>query len=200
VTVLIGQGGGGKTVMVNKLLVAAIAQGMRGFIIDRSTISTGDGQARVQGHYDPLLSLVPGSAKVHVGTGSRDVISPWDVADPAQVAGAKLEFLLAFHALLIGNTAATGDERRLSADEEGPLTTGIAAVYARCARTAERPRETLLVQELDALAETGEQPRQRRRDDPLAHRAPHPIRGGWAAGAHRGPRNDGRARSTADAV
>lgn len=152
VTVLIGQGGGGKTVMVNKLLVAAIAQGMRGFIIDRSTIASGDGEQRVQGHYDPLLSLVPGSAKVHVGTGSRDVISPWDVTDPTQVAGAKLEFLLAFHALLIGNLC--GDERRLSADEEGPLTTAIAAVYTRCAKTQERPRETLLVQELATLAES----------------------------------------------
>ncbi len=150
-TVLIGQGGGGKTVMVNSLLVAAIAQGMRGFIIDRSTISTGDGGERVQGHYDPLLSLVPGSAKVHVGTGSKDVISPWDVADPAEVAGAKLEFLLAFHALLIGNIA--DGERRLTADEEGPLTTAIAAVYAHCAKTGERPRETLLVDELTALAD-----------------------------------------------
>ena len=152
-TVLIGQGGGGKTVMVNKLLLAAIAQGMRGFIIDRSTISTGDGRQRVQGHYDPLLSLVPGSVKVHVGTASSDVISPWDVADPSTVAGSKLEFLLAFHALLIGNTAQSTDERRLTADEEGPLTTAIAAVYARCAKTGDRPRETLLVAELDALAE-----------------------------------------------
>ncbi len=151
-TLLVGAGGGGKTVMVNKLLLAALAQGMRGFIIDRSTISSGDGQGRVQGHYDPLLSLVPGSAKVHVGSASGDVISPWDVADATRVAGAKLEFLLAFHALLIGNTT-SGDERRLTADEEGPLTTGIAAVYARCADSAERPRETLLVQELERLAE-----------------------------------------------
>jgi hypothetical protein len=151
VTLLVGAGGGGKTVMVNKLLEAAISQGMRGFIVDRSTISGGDGQARVQGHYDALLSLVPGSAKVHVGTDSGDVISPWDVADPARVASAKLEFLLAFHALLIGHT--NGEERRLSADEEGPLTTAIAAVYARCAQTGERPRETLLVEELERLAE-----------------------------------------------
>ena len=43
VTLLIGQGGGGKTMMVNKLLLAALSQGMRGFIIDRSTISGGDG-------------------------------------------------------------------------------------------------------------------------------------------------------------
>jgi hypothetical protein len=75
-TVLIGQGGGGKTVMVNKLLLAAIAQGMRGFIIDRSTIAGSDGEGRTQGHYDPLLSLVPGSARVHVGSASRDVICP----------------------------------------------------------------------------------------------------------------------------
>jgi hypothetical protein len=151
VTTLIGQGGGGKTVMVNKLLETAISQGMRGFIIDRSTISSRDNDTREQGHYDPLLSLVAGSAKVHVGTGSGDVISPWDVANPGKVPGSKLEFLLAFHALLVGNLA--GEERRLTADEEGPLTTAIAKVYERCARTRERPRETLLVEELEQLAE-----------------------------------------------
>ena len=138
--------------MANALLMGAIAQGMRGFIIDRSSIATGDGDQRVQGHYDPLLSLVPGSAKVHVGTGSQDVICPWDVADCARVDPAKIEFLLAFHALLIGNVAADG-ERQLTADEEGPLTTAIAAVYARCATTAERPCETLLAEELERLAE-----------------------------------------------
>jgi hypothetical protein len=150
-TLVAGRGGAGKTVMVNKLLMSAIAQGMRGFIIDRSSIATGHGNERVQGHYDPLLSLVPGSAKLHVGTGSHDVICPWDVADCAAVAPTKIEFLLAFHALLIGNLV--GDERQLSADEEGPLTTAIAAVYARCAGTGERPCETLLVQELERLAE-----------------------------------------------
>ena len=67
------------------------------------------------------------------------------------MAGAKFEFLLAFHALLIGNL--TDRERRLTADEEGPLTTAIAAVYARCATTGERPRETLLVDELRTLAD-----------------------------------------------
>jgi hypothetical protein len=151
-TLVAGRGGGGKTVMVNKLLMSAIAQGMRGFIIDRSSIATGDASERVQGHYDPLLSLVPGSARLHVGSGSEDVICPWDVADCAHVGPAKIEFLLAFHALLIGNLASSG-ERQLTADEEGPLTTAIAAVYARCATTRERPCETLLVQELERLAE-----------------------------------------------
>jgi hypothetical protein len=150
-TLIVGRGGGGKTVMGNALLMGAIAQGMRGFIIDRSSIATGDGEQRVQGHYDPLLSLVPGSAKVHVGTGSQDVICPWDVAECARVDPAKIEFLLAFHALLIGNLV--GEERQLTADEEGPLTTAIAAVYARCATTEERPCETLLAQELERLAE-----------------------------------------------
>jgi hypothetical protein len=149
-TLIVGRGGGGKTVMANALLVGAIAQGMRGFIIDRSSIATGDGNERVQGHYDPLLSLVPGSAKVHVGTGSQDVICPWDVPDCARVDPAKIEFLLAFHALLIGNL--TGEERQLSADEEGPLTTAIAAVYTRCATTGDRPCETLLAGELERLA------------------------------------------------
>jgi hypothetical protein len=150
VTVVIGTGGAGKTVMVNKLLLAAIAQGMRGFIIDRSTITAADGQGRGQGHYDPLLSLVPGSARVHVGTKGTDVICPWDVADPKRVPSAKVELLLAHHALLIGNLH--GEQRRLTAQEEGPLTTAIAGVYARCAKTGQRPCETLLVTELEALA------------------------------------------------
>jgi len=152
-TLIVGRGGGGKTVMANALLMGAIAQGMRGFIIDRSSIASGDGDRRVQGHYDPLLSLVPGSAKVHVGTGSQDVICPWDVADCARVNPAKIEFLLAFHALLIGNLASSSEERQLSADEEGPLTTAIAAVYARCETTGDRPRESLLAEELERLAE-----------------------------------------------
>ena len=152
-TLIVGRGGGGKTVMANALLMGAIAQGMRGFIIDRSSIASGDGDRRVQGHYDPLLSLVPGSAKVHVGTGSQDVICPWDVPDCGRVDPAKIEFLLAFHALLIGNLASSSEERQLTADEEGPLTTAIAAVYARCATTGERPCETLLAEELERLAE-----------------------------------------------
>jgi hypothetical protein len=150
VTVVIGTGGAGKTVMVNKLLLAAIAQGMRGFIIDRSTITASDGQGRGHGHYDPLLSLVPGSARVHVGSAGTDVICPWDVADPKRVPSAKVELLLAHHALLIGNLH--GEQRRLTAQEEGPLTTAIAGVYARCAKSGERPCETLLVAELEALA------------------------------------------------
>ena len=197
-TVLIGQGGGGKTVMVNKLLLAAIAQGMRGFIIDRSTIATGDDDERVQGHYDSLLSLVPGSVKVHVGTRAGDVISPWDVADPATVGAAKLEFLLAFHALLIGNLV--GDERRLSADEEGPLTTAIAAVYARCARTGERPCETVLVDELEALANRATGHGNRRGNDPFADRSSHAVCARRSARAHCRSSDDGRARSAADAV
>ena len=154
VTLIAGPSGGGKTVAVNALLERAIAQGMRGWIIDRSSTRSEDGSTRAQGHYDPLLSLIPGSRKIQVGTRGGDVVCPWDVPDIHQVAGEKLEFLLALHALLIGDLH--GDERQLSALEEAQLTTAIAAVYEHCAQSGERPRETLLVDELvTAAAEPG---------------------------------------------
>jgi hypothetical protein len=150
VTLVSGPSGGGKTVAVNALLERSIAQGMRGWIIDRSSTRSEDGSTRGQGHYDPLLSLVPGSRTIQVGNRGGDVVCPWDVPDLAQVAGEKLEFLLALHALLIGDLH--GDERQLGSLEEAQLTTAIAAVYERCAQTGERPRETLLVDELVTAA------------------------------------------------
>ena len=151
VTLVAGPGGGGKTVAVNALLERAIAQGMRGWIIDRSSTRSEDGQQRTQGHYDALLSLVPGSRRIQVGARGGDVICPWDVKDPANVPNEKLEFLLALHALLIGDLH--GDERQLTSLEEGELTTAICAVYDHCADTHERPRETLLVGQLRERAE-----------------------------------------------
>ena len=148
VTLVAGPSGGGKTVAVNALLQRAIAQGMRGWIVDRSSTRSEHSDQRTQGHYDALLSLVPGSRKIQVGGRGGDVICPWDVRDPASVSSEKLEFLLALHALLIGDLH--GDERQLTSLEEGELTTAICAVYERCATTGERPCETLL---LDALAE-----------------------------------------------
>ena len=145
-TFITGQGGGGKTVMVNALLCARSRRACAGSssTARRSPPATAASASRAT--TTRCSPCVPGSAKVHVGSGGSDVISPWDVPDPAAVAGAKFEFLLAFHALLIGNLS--DRERRLTADEEGPLTTAIAAVYARCATSGERPRETLLVDEL----------------------------------------------------
>ena len=155
VTLAIGPSGGGKTVTINALLERAISQGMRGWIVDRSSTAA-DGGGRSSGHYDMLLGLIPGSARVQVGSGTGAVICPWDVADPGQVPPEKEQFLLALHALLIGDQRG-GEDRTLSALEESLLLSGIGAVYARCARTGERPRETLL---LEALQERSSQEEQ----------------------------------------
>ncbi|MGI9097112.1 MAG: VirB4 family type IV secretion system protein [Solirubrobacteraceae bacterium] len=150
VTLVAGPSGGGKTVAVNALLERAISQGMRGWIVDRSSTRSQDG-TRTQSHYDPLLSLIPAARRIDVGNRGGDVICPWDVPKPSDVPSSKLEFLLALHALLIGDLH--GDERRLSALEESLLRTAISAVYERCAETGERPRETLLAGELPRAAE-----------------------------------------------
>ena len=146
VTLAIGPSGGGKTVTINALLARAISQGMRGWVVDRSSTAA-EGGGHSSGHYDMLLGLIPGSARVQVGSGSGAVICPWDVADPSRVAPEKEQFLLALHALLIGDERGGGD-RTLSALEESLLLSGIGAVYRRCARTRQRPRETLLIEAL----------------------------------------------------
>ena len=80
VTLAIGPSGGGKTVTINALLERAISQGMRGWIIDRSSTAAEHG-ARGSGHYDMLLGLIPGSRRVQVGSNTGEVICPWDVPD-----------------------------------------------------------------------------------------------------------------------
>jgi hypothetical protein len=156
VTLVIGPSGGGKTVLMNVLLMRAIAQGMRGWIIDRSSTPDHDGRTAGTGHYDTLLSLVPGARRVQVGSAAGDVICPWDVHDHQQVHAEKKEFLLALHALLIGHAeGADRRERTLTAVEEGILSTAIDAVYAQAALTAERPRETMLLQQLTARVADG---------------------------------------------
>jgi hypothetical protein len=150
VTLAIGPSGGGKTVTINALLERAISQGMRGWVIDRSSTATERGD-RGQGHYEMLLGLIPGSRRVQVGSPHGDVICPWDVPDSAEVPPEKEQFLLALHALLIGDHRG-GEERTLSALEESFLLSGIRAVYDRCADSGERPRETMLRDELDRRA------------------------------------------------
>jgi len=157
VTLVFGPSGGGKTVLMNVLLMRAIAQGMRGWIIDRSSTPDQAGRTAGTGHYDALLSLVPGARRVQVGSAAGDVICPWDVQDPGRVPAEKKEFLLALHALLIGHAeGADRRQRTLTAVEEGILSTAIDEVYARAARTAERPRETLLLQTLERRTSAGD--------------------------------------------
>ena len=157
VTLVLGPSGGGKTVLMNVLLMRAIAQGMRGWIIDRSSTPDEQGHTAGTGHYDTLLSLIPGSRRVQVGSAAGEVICPWDVHDPGQVPSEKKEFLLALHALLIGHAeGADRRQRSLTAVEEGLLSTAIDEVYAHCASTGERPRETLLLEQLLTRARDGE--------------------------------------------
>ena len=151
VTLVVGPTGGGKTVVTNALLARGISQGMRAFIVDRSSTISEDGSGRGQGHYETLISHIPGAQRIYVGTNTGAVICPWDTPDPADVPAAKVEFLRALHALLIGDRH--GEDRELSALDEALIDRGIAAVYARGAFTGERPRETLLAEELSRLAD-----------------------------------------------
>ena len=150
-TLIVGKGGGGKTVTSILLACRFIAQGGRIYITDRSATPDERGDGTGTGHYDTLLSLIPGGRRVQLGTAHGAVICPWDVPDVEHVPDQKLEFLLALHALLIGEAHdPEGLVRTLDADEEALLRDAITAVYARCAELRERPREQLLI---DALRE-----------------------------------------------
>ena len=131
-----GMSGAGKTMAAIILLIRALAQGASGFIIDRA------------GHFAFLASLIPGAASVEVG-GEEHAINSWDVDDPARVGAEKIDYLLALHALLLGEHHAGRDSYGLSDLEANLLGLAIAEVYARCALTGEEPRELLLQEELE---------------------------------------------------
>ena len=131
-----GMSGAGKTMAAIILLVRALAQGASGFIIDRA------------GHFDFLCSLIPGGASLQVGAGAH-AINSWDVEDPAHVGAEKIDYLLALHALLLGEHHAGRDSYGLTDLEANLLGLAIAEVYARCALTSEEPRELLLQEELE---------------------------------------------------
>jgi DNA helicase HerA-like ATPase len=131
-----GMSGAGKTMAAIILLIRALAQGASGFIIDRA------------GHFDFLCSLIPGAASLEVG-GDAHAINSWDVDDPAQVGAEKIDYLLALHALLLGEHHAGRDSYGLTDLEANLLGLAIAEVYARCALTGEEPRELLLQEELE---------------------------------------------------
>lgn len=135
-----GMSGAGKTMAVIVLLIRAIAQGASGFIIDRS------------GHFDYLASLIPGAASLEVGSG-RHAINAWDVPDADEVGAEKIDYLLALHALLLGEHHAATDSYGLTDLEANLLGLAIAEVYERCALTGEEPRELLLQEELERRRE-----------------------------------------------
>ena len=152
VALVTGSSGSGKTVATNLLLARNLAQGATGYIIDRSSSEDEGGSTRHAGHYEQLADLVPGARTIHFGAGRHDaILCPWDVADPAAVPASKVEFLIALHTLLVGDPH-HADGAALSGLERTLLARGIAAVYQRCARSGEAPRERLLYEELRRLA------------------------------------------------
>jgi hypothetical protein len=156
-TLIVGKGGGGKTVTSILLAARFIAQGGRVYITDRSSTPDDRGDTGGTGHYDTLLSLIPGGRRVQLGTAHGDVICPWDVPDQRRVPDQKIEFLLALHSLLIGDAHdPAGLIRTLDADEEAVLRDAINSVYHLCGASGERPREQLLIDALKARQATGE--------------------------------------------
>jgi DNA helicase HerA-like ATPase len=131
-----GMSGAGKTMAAILLLARALSQGAGGFIIDRA------------GHFAFLTSLIPGAASVEIG-GEGHAINSWDVEDPAAVPAEKIDYLLALHALLLGEHHRTQDSYGLSDLESNLLGLAIGEVYERCALTGEEPRELLLQEELE---------------------------------------------------
>ena len=131
-----GMSGAGKTMSAIILLIRAIAHGASGFIIDRA------------GHFAFLASLIPGAVSVQIGAEGH-AINPWDVQHAAGVAAEKVDYLLALHALLLGEHHAQRDSYGLSDLESNLLGLAIGEVYERCALTGEEPRELLLQEELE---------------------------------------------------
>jgi DNA helicase HerA-like ATPase len=131
-----GMSGAGKTMAAIILLARALSQGAGGFIIDRA------------GHFAFLASLIPGASSVEMG-GEQHAINSWDVESPAQVPAEKIDYLLALHALLLGEHHAGRDSYGLTDLESNLLGLAIGEVYERCALTGEEPRELLLQEELE---------------------------------------------------
>jgi DNA helicase HerA-like ATPase len=131
-----GMSGAGKTMATILLLIRALAHGASGFIIDRA------------GHFAFLASLIPGAVSASIG-GDAHAINCWDVEDPAEIPAEKVDYLLALHALLLGEHHAAQDSYGLSDLESNLLGLAIGEVYERCALTGEEPRELLLQEELE---------------------------------------------------
>ncbi|MDO9353310.1 MAG: hypothetical protein Q7T55_06425 [Solirubrobacteraceae bacterium] len=150
-----GKGGHGKTLTANVLAARATPPGMRLRIIDRSTVSDEDHHARTGGHYDALLSLIPGSARVAIGTRDANAsrLNPWDVDDVTDVHDSQISFLATLHDLLIGDVhGANSSDRRLDATDKAIVTNAITDVYELCAQDPDlQPTESLLVDRLKEL-------------------------------------------------
>jgi len=129
--------GGGKTFLVNVLLARFLAHGMHAFVVDRA------------GHYEFLCRLIPGARHLTIGASADEhAVNPWDVQDPASPPIEKIAYLVALHALLVGDQRAGEDAYGLDALERNLLEVAIRAVYQRAARDQVAPRERLLCEEL----------------------------------------------------
>jgi len=160
VALITGASGSGKTVATNALLARNLARGATGYIIDRSsTEHAAAGGTRHAGHYEQLAALIPGARVIHYGAGQqRAIINPWDTPDPAHVSAGKVEFLVALHALLIGDPTPEG--HALTGLERSLLSRAIHQVYAHCAHTGEPARERVLRDQLRCMArEQADDPR-----------------------------------------
>ena len=115
---------------------------MQAFVLDRA------------GHYEFLCRLVPGARHLTIGASTDEhAVNPWDVEDPANPPIEKIAFLVALHALLVGDHRAGEDSYGLDALERNLLEVAIRSVYARAAREGVAPREALLREELRRRAE-----------------------------------------------
>jgi hypothetical protein len=134
--------GGGKTFLVNVLVARFLAHGMQAFVIDRA------------GHYEFLCALVPGAQHLTIGASDDEhAVNPWDVEDAANPPIEKIAYLVALHALLVGDHRAGDDSYGLDPLERNLFEVAIRAVYARAARERVPPRESLLRAELRRRAE-----------------------------------------------
>ena len=137
-----GRSGGGKTFLVNVLLARFLAHGMQAFVIDRA------------GHYEFLCRLIPGARHLTIGASSDEhAVNPWDVDDPTNPPIEKIAYLVALHALLVGDHRSGEDAYGLDALERNLLEVAIRAVYTRAAREHLVPREGLLRDELRRRAD-----------------------------------------------
>jgi hypothetical protein len=125
-----GRSGSGKTMAANVIVSRCVAQGARGFVLDRA------------GHYAVLTRLVAGAQQVEIGADhSPHAINPWDVPDPMDVSLEKIAFLVSLHGVMMGDEGLTTLER-------AQVGAAIRAVYARAAQTGVKPRESMLRDEL----------------------------------------------------
>lgn len=130
-----GRSGSGKTLTCNVILARCLAHGAHAFVLDRA------------GHYEGLVRLVAGARQIEIGADDAvQALNPWDVPDPTSVSQEKISFLLALHAVMLG-------EEGLSGLERSHLGAAIRTVYARAAGLGVAPRESLLRDELLARAE-----------------------------------------------